>query len=341
MNAVVRIAVLGCGAISDFAYLPTLKRFQTARVTLLVDTNAERREKLASKFNVEHTNSCVDGCYDHFDAAIIALPHSLHAPVSLKLLAHGKAVLVEKPMAISVSECDAMINAAEKSGVALAVGLMRRFLWSHRLAVSLIKSGALGRIESFDFREGFIYDWPVTSDFFFRKEAAGGGVLIDTGVHTLDSLLHWLGDFSEVEYFDDAEGGVDANCLLNLCLQNGARGVVELSRTRRLRNTAIIRGENGSFEIALYGNHVKLFAPDQPYVLDGLVSNLKEPNKDQGYLELFTAEIADFIAAMRNNRRPEVDGQSARSAIRLIEACYRHRQSLQLPWMRQDLKING
>ena len=139
---------------------------------------------------------------------------------------------MERPAALSAAECDAMINAAEQSGATLAVALMRRFLWAHRLAPFLIQSETLGRVESFDVREGLIYNRPVLSDAAFKKEIAGGGVLVDTGADTLDCLLHWLGDFSEVEYFDDAEGGVEANCLLNLRLRNDVRGVVELSRTR-------------------------------------------------------------------------------------------------------------
>ncbi len=337
----IRLAILGCGAVTELAYLPLLGRLENVRVALLVDTNAERCERLAAKFKVEHIATDVDGRYDLFDASIVALPHSLHAPACIKLLAQRKSVLVEKPMAISVAECDAMIHAAEQTGVVLAVGLMRRFIWSHRLARFLIKSGALGRIESFDFREGNIYDWPVASDFFFRKETAGGGVLMDTGAHTLDCLLHLLGDFSEVEYFDDAEGGLDANSLLNLRLQDGVCGVVELSRTRELRNTAIVRGERGVLEIALTSNHLKLFIPDQPYVLDGSVGNLGEPEKSQGYSDFMKSQVVDFIGAIRNGGQPEVDGQSARSSIRLIETCYRHRKPLQLPWMRGDLKVNG
>jgi predicted dehydrogenase len=338
----IRFAILGCGAVAEFLYLPVLERLRDARVTVLIDTNPKRRKHVASTFKVEHTYGDVDECYDLFDAAIVALPHALHAPAAVKLLAQRKAVLVEKPMALSVAECDAMIYAAQKkAGVPLAVGLMRRFIWSHRLTWSLIRSEALGRIDGFDFQEGFIYDWPVTSDFPFRKETAGGGVLVDMGAHVLDCLLHWLGDFSEVEYFDDAEGGVDANCLLKLRLQNGIGGIVELSRTRRLRNTAIIRGEHAALEISRDTNHLKVVVPGQPYVLDGSAVNPKEPEKGHGYAELFRRQLEDFIAAIRNSHQPYVDGQSAKLSIRLIETCYRHRKPLQLPWIGQGVDLNG
>ena len=163
-----------------------------------------------------------------------------------------------------------MISAADRTGAILGVGLFRRFLWSVQFARALIQEGVLGQIESFDFREGGIYDWPVASDFFFRKDAAGGGVLIDTGAHTLDCLLYMLGDFSEVEYFDDAAGGVEANCLIKLRLRDGIVGVVELSRTRKLRGTGIVRGTKGNLEIVLGWdrllgcNHLKISLPKSP-----------------------------------------------------------------------------
>jgi predicted dehydrogenase len=337
----IRFAIFGCGAVTELSHLPSFSHLQGVRVSLLVDVNTERCKRLAAKFAVEHTANDAHGHYDLFDAAIIALPHALHAPVAVRLLGRGKSVLVEKPMALSVAECDTMIQAAEQNRATLAIGLMRHFIWSHRLAHHLINSGALGRIESFDFREGSIYSWPVASDFFFRKETAGGGVLIDTGAHTLDCLVHWLGEFSEVEYFDDADGGVEADCLLNVRLQNGASGVVELSRTRQLRNTAIIRGEGGIIEIGLDSNDLKLFMPDQPYVLSGLVSNLKKPGTKQGDVQLMTSQIENFIAAIRSDRQPEVDGRLAKSSIRLIETCYRHRKPLPMPWMRPDLQVSG
>jgi predicted dehydrogenase len=340
-HAKIRIAILGCGAVAERAYLPVLARMADARVTVLVDTNATRREQLASRFNVGQTCGSIDECYALFDAAIVALPHALHASAGIKLLARRKAVLVEKPMAVSMAECDAMIQAAEQTGTLLAVGLMRRFIWAHRLTRCLIDSAVFGRVESFDIREGFIYGWPVESDFFFRKEAAGGGALFDTGAHTLDCLLYWLGDFAEVEYFDDAEGGVDANCLLSVRLQNGASGVVELSRTRQLRNTALIRCERGVLEVGLFENRLKLACADQNYMVGGEVENVEEPHKRQDYLELMRAQLDDFIAAMRSGRKPEVDGQSAKSSIRLIETCYRQRKPLPQLWATQEMIVNG
>ena len=282
----IRLAILGCGAVTELGHLPAIAKVADARVTTLIDTNAARRERLAAAFGVEHTAADIDGCLNRFDAAVIALPHALHAHASIQLLKNGKSVLVEKPMALTAAECDAMIEAADAARAVLAVGLVRRFLHANQLARALIAQGFLGKIEAFDFREGNIYNWPVASDFFFRREAAGGGVLVDTGAHTLDTLLYLLGDFAEVEYFDDAEGGVDANCLLNMRLKDGTPGTVELSRTRRLRNTAVIRGARATLELAPNSNQMKLSVRDQPHVLAGPVEELGVTDQAQDYPEL-------------------------------------------------------
>jgi predicted dehydrogenase len=340
-NSDLRLAILGCGAVTELGHLPAIRELTNARATVLIDTNAARRERLANAFEVAHTSADVSTCYDRFDAAIIALPHALHEPASVDLLKRGKSVLVEKPMAMTVAQCDAMVAAAQASGAVLAVGLVRRFMRSVRFARALIEDGTLGAIEGFDIREGGIYNWPVASDFFFRKEAAGGGVLMDTGAHTLDTLLYLLGDFAEVAYFDDAEGGVEANCLLETRMQNGTSGVVELSRTRQLRNTAIIRGQRAVLELAVGSNNLKLSLPNRSYVLAGAVNDLAAGDESQDYLQIMTAQLADFADAIAKQHPAAADGHAGRASIRLIETCYSNRKPLVMPWDHPGLGAVG
>jgi predicted dehydrogenase len=177
-----RVAILGCGAVTELAYLPALSRVKNVRIALLVDTNAERCERLAAKFNVEHTATDIDGHYDLIDAAIVELPHSLHAPASIKLLAQGKSVLVEKPMATTAADCDAMISVADRTGAKLGVGLFRRYIWSLQFARTLVQEGALGRIQSFDFRSPRVWwrlrrSWSILSFVMEYASPVGcGGV---------------------------------------------------------------------------------------------------------------------------------------------------------------------
>jgi predicted dehydrogenase len=227
-----------------------------------------------------------------------------------------------------------MIQSAEKSGACLTVGLLRRFLYNARLTARLVHGGMLGRIGKFDFREGNPYSWPVQSDFFFRRETAGGGVLLDTGAHTLDLLLWWLGDVAEIEYFDDNYGGVEADCLLNLKLKSGAEGVVELSRTRPLRNTAILEADNGKLEVHLHRNSLTLQLTQDQCGISG--SALDRPDgeaMDQSLLDLAALQLENWIRAIRGEEALAVPAEEAARSVTLIENCYSRRQLWQFPWV--------
>lgn len=327
-----RLAVVGCGAVTAQAHLPVATRTLGARVTLLVDRNQGRAEALAREFSVPGVDTDYTAVFGAADAAIVALPHSLHAQVCVELLRRGIHVLVEKPMALTAAECDAMIAAAEHGRAVLAVGLMRRFLTMFRFVRETIQSGVLGQVRRFDAREGYIYDWPVASDFFFRKETAGGGVLVDTGAHTLDTILWWLGDVRMFEYFDDNHGGVEADCLLHLEMESGATGIVELSRTRKMRNTLIVEGDRARLEVDWM--RMRLTPRDSTGLLDGMIKPATPAHVEiNGYHEAMAASYSDWLEAIRSARTPIVSGAEARRSVALIEACYRQRQPLELPWV--------
>jgi predicted dehydrogenase len=329
----VRLAIVGCGAVTEKYHLPAASSLSGCEVTVLADKDLGRARRLAEVYGVAGATADYRDVIGKADAAIVALPHHLHAPVSRELLGAGCHVLVEKPMAVSSQECDEMIGVAASRHAVLAVGLMRRFWRSARHAKEVIASGCLGRITSFDFREGNIYNWPVASDFFFRRETAGGGVLFDTGAHTLDLLLWWLGDVDSFEYYDDNYGGVEADCEFRVTMSSDARGVVELSRTRELRNTAIIRGELGEVEVHLRGNELRV-SPDCGGKGAAGRRAKRSFNDNQRFADLFLLQLEDWLAAIRKRAQPAVPGEEGRKSVALIEACYGRRQLLDLPWVR-------
>jgi len=329
------VALVGCGAVSEHCHLPALLKNQGCHVAALVDSNRSRVEQLAVRYRVRHALTDYQGLYDlRVDAAIVALPNNLHAPVTIDLLRRGIHVLVEKPMALTVMECDAMIKTATETATTLAVGLTRRFYRAGQVVRSLVQKGVLGQVLSFDFREGRVFDWPLASDFFFRKEAAGGGVLIDTGVHALDQLLWWLGDASSFEYCDDNFGGVEADCVVHIKLKSGVQGIVEVSRTRNLRNTAIIRGERGELEVALTNDRIALRLEGVPAQVMGQATSRQQPfGSEQARMDPIVAEHQDFLESVRERRAPVVPGLEGRRSVALIEACYGDRKPLNIPWM--------
>jgi predicted dehydrogenase len=330
-----KVALVGCGAVTEHRHLPALARRDDCEVVALVDHDEGQAKRLSTRFRVPRIlidYRDLPNC--EVDAAIIALPNHLHAPASIELLKAGIHILVEKPMALSVAECDRMLQAAEVGHAVLAVGLARRFLHVDQFAKWAVESGLLGRILSFHVQDGYIFNWPLASDFFFHKELAGGGVLMDTGVHTLDQLLWWLGDVKSFEYYDDSYGGVEAECELHITFKSEAEGIVELSRTRNLRNTAIIRGERAELEVGLWPNSISLRFLGSPVQVIGQGAPLEQSAPaEQSLIDLIAAEHDDLLEAIRTGRPPLVSGTEARRSVALIEACYRERRQLQLPWM--------
>lgn len=335
-----KLAIIGCGAIAQKVHLPVAVLSDQIEVTVLVDKFLPRARDLADKYSVPAVADDYRNVIGKVDAVIVALPHHLHAPVTIDLLQHGIHTFVEKPMALTTSDCDKMIRMAGNAGAVLAVGLDCRFFVSSRLVKQFIEDGLLGDIVSFDLRRGAVYRWPVASDFVFRKEAAGGGVLIDIGVHVLDRLLWWLGDYESAEYYDDAMGGVEANCELYLRLQSGASGVVELSRTRDLRNSWIIRGERHTLVVKTGVNAlVRLETEDQDIALTGHAE--WGGVVDETAWDVYRRQLDDFAEAIRDHREPFVSGQEGKRAVELIETCYTSRQPSKYSWVFPDMSVQS
>lgn len=335
-----RLAVVGCGAVAAIHHLPALSLCRSAEAVVLVDADLGRARDLAARFGVPETATDIRSLPGRVDAAIVALPNSLHAPVSIDLLRQGVHVLVEKPMALNVRECDAMIAAAEAGRSVLAVGLEFRFFDSSLFVRNLLRDGLLGKIQRFEMHQGVIPRWPFATDFLLKKETAGGGVLADFGVHVLDLLLWWLGDWTDLEYRDDAEGGIESDCELLLTLGSGetgsdaglVKGTIEISRTRNLPNTCLFEGQRASLEVGIWepDPSIRLLLADREVALDGRARRTEGSGVD--FLEAFVRQIDDFAAAIRERREPHVPGREGRRSQALIEECYARRQPLELPW---------
>lgn len=150
-----RLAIIGCGAVAEQAYVPTLRKIGWIP-SLLIDPSRERRELLSRLFKGIPTPINFKESVDDIDVAIVSVPHNLHAPISIPLLQRGISLLVEKPMATTEAEAVSMIDAAKKGNAFLSVGLFRRFMHSARWTKSALKEGLIGDIRSFDVREGGI-----------------------------------------------------------------------------------------------------------------------------------------------------------------------------------------
>jgi predicted dehydrogenase len=336
-----KLAIVGCGAVVEQRHLPALRGRGDCQVTALADPNLNQVRRLAEEYQVSRVLADYHELLaDPPDAAIVAVPNASHAPVSIDLLKAGVHVLVEKPMALRAADCEAMIHAAQSGNAVLAVGMPRRFIRAARFVKWAVETELLGKVLRVDIRDGFVFAWPLRSDFFFRREISGGGTLIDSGVHSLDQLLWWFGEIKQLDYCDDNFGGVEADCLLRLTFHSGVEGTIEFSRTRNLRNTAIIRGEQGELEVALWKNSLVLRYPGAPLEVRGeAAAQLREKIQGQTNVDFIAAEQEDFFQAIRDNRPPEVSGEDGMQVVRFVETCYQKRQPLDLSWLSYPRQI--
>jgi predicted dehydrogenase len=345
MDSTVSLALVGCGALSEFYYAPALKGLSRAvdlKVAVLVDPNAERRAVLQKAFpSARAVASLAELNPGDVDAAIVASPQKFHAEQTIVLLSLGVHVLCEKPVASTADEARRMVEAATTHDRVLAVGLFRRFFPSSRLVHQLVQGGALGRPLSFEWVEGGVFNWPAATPSFFQKSASPSGVFADIGTHVLDLLLWWFGEPDSLEYADDAMGGIETNCRLALRFPNSVGGSIRLSRDTALANGTRIRFEHGwigfcgasadSVTIGFNGSDLvgksalHLDRPNQavPPATDAALT----------YSQAFMAQIQNLVQAIRGQEPVQVTGTEAWRGLSLIERCYGQRTLLPMPWM--------
>jgi predicted dehydrogenase len=340
-----RIGLLGCGAVSELYHAPALMHLQsegTAKVVAVFDPDAGRAATLCAQF--PGAVSYPDESFLEkipLDLVIVASPVSSHESHAVRALEAGIAVLCEKPLAADTLSGDRMIAAARKHNQILAVGLLRRFYSNVQFIRELIENKSLGPVVSFSIQEGGPFNWPARSDSFFRKKTAGGGVLLDLGVHVLDLVVHWFGEPQHLTYTDDAMGGLEANCRVELSYAAGFKGSVQLSRDWYTSNRYIIEFERGTLKLrGGEAEKVELILGKSNFLLKG---SLKEDPRSTSstyagpsastFPQAFLAQLRDLIFAIRTSGQPSVPGEEGIRSLRLIEQCYQNRTLMEMPWL--------
>lgn len=327
---ILRIAMIGCGRAAESLHLPAASLASGVEVTVLVDRAVERARDMAGKYGVNEVRESPAEAAALADAAVVALPHHLHAPVTRELLEAGLHVLVEKPLALSVAECEELGELAEQRGLVLAVGMIRRSFPAARFVKRALEKDLLGDIRRVVLREGAPFAWEVASDFTFRRDS-GGGVLADSGIHVLDLLSWWFGEPEVLAYRDDAAGGVEAECEVELRFPGGAEGFVELSRTRDLGAAVSVEGSKGRLTAGTgFDGQLELDLGGDP-----LVGVAQPRERSYGNVrELFIEQLEAFALAAGEGLEPMVGARDGAVGVRLLERCRQRREELLLPWAR-------
>ena len=188
------IGVIGCGKIAQVRHIPEYAANENCTLTAFFSPNAKRAEDMAAKYGGKVYASAEELFADpEIDAVSICAANYAHAELSIKALEAGKHVLCEKPMAVTLEDCEAMLAAAEKAGKRLMIGQNQRLAKAHLCAKELLEQGEIGKVVSF--RSSFGHGGPDRDKdtWFFDKKRAAMGAMADLGIHKTDLLRFLLG----------------------------------------------------------------------------------------------------------------------------------------------------
>lgn len=190
------VAVIGCGTIANNAHIPAYVKNPDVEIKWFCDIIPERADAAVEKYG------CGKAVYDYreilddpeIDGVSICAPNNVHAQITIDFLNAGKNVLCEKPAARTYDEALTMLEAQHKTGKVLNIGVVNRFNDSVNQIKKRIDAGELGEIYQIYMSFRAYRDIPGLGGAYTTKEIAGGGVLIDWGVHFLDIVMYCCKD---------------------------------------------------------------------------------------------------------------------------------------------------
>ncbi len=329
----VRIALIGCGKIVERLALPQLAAYPHAEIVALVDHRRTAAERLARHFGIDRRRIWTDWRRmlrdADADAVAVCVPNHLHAEVAMAALAARKHVLVEKPMALTLADADAMLAAARRYRRCLMVEQTQRFDPIHEVAYDTLRRGLLGRITQVRGRLGHAGPeyWSGRRRSWLTTPAhAGGGALMDLGAHLID-LLRWLTQKEVRRICCQAKTlekrvAVEDNASALLEFTDGTIGSFDVSwTTRPYEVTTMLYGQRGTLRTTV--------GATQPVSIQ-LANTAGDPNHRLGPVRHPRVPAASrhggpyrhFIDCIRLGKRPLVSGTEGRATLAVILAAY-------------------
>jgi len=314
---VVKYGLIGCGAITE-RYVDVFTNLNSASMTAVADSDLVKSKAMAQKFNCQAYDDYHKLLADpNIEAVIIATPSGLHAQMAIDALNAGKHAVVEKPMAMTPEQADAMLIAAQKAKRILTTVLNNRFLPASTLLKRTIDQGLLGHLIS-----------GSTSVYWFRpqtyyNEAAwrgtklmDGGVLLNQAIHHIDLLLYYLGDVKNLQAYRATSGHdieVEDSAVAIMQFENNAIGNINATTCaypKNLEETVTIIGDKGS--VVLGGQKLNGF---RAWQVDGIgPHDVAEVPKWYGHFKV----IEDVSNAIIEQREPLIKSTDGKKALELI-----------------------
>jgi predicted dehydrogenase len=316
------VGLIGLGQIGQ-VHAAGIRRAPGARLAAVADTAPERLEPFVAAGVRAYRDAGELIADSQVGTVSVCLPHHLHFPVARQAIRAGKNVLVEKPLAIGLDQCQELVDAAATAGVALGVSHNQVFYAPHAEAKRLIDTGAIGRPVLIRLRLGMGPAWGGWRD---SPAQAGGGLLFDAGVHRLYLALFFFGPVRGIHAVLDApRQRSETFAVAILEFESGALGVIEANH----------HGPPGTFddEIEITGSDATLRlggieALSFGYRTGAALSMFRDrqwtevPVRDDDWNKSVQASVAAYLNAVTAGRQPPVTGAAALDTMRLLHRIY-------------------
>jgi len=322
----VRVAVIGCGLIAQRSHFPAYAAAPEAEIAGVVSLIPEEAQNAVAHFGAQRILRSWEAAVadPDVDAIDICTPNYLHAPIAIAAARAGKHVCVEKPMATRLEDANAMVAAARENGVYLTVGHNLRFAPIFQTMRKAMQDGVIGR--PFAARGVYMHagpdeSWGSTAQWFWDEATAGGGALLDMGIHMID-VMRWIIGRRVVEVsamlsrhlkptFADDTAFVLMRFDGDLVASVQAAWSARPSSDREL----VIHGEEGNIAMGRSSGEPLVYnvrGADRPSRIVPDIPKTTDP--DTPYL--------DFVRAIQQGREPQVTGEDGRDSLAIALAAY-------------------
>ena len=316
----IRYGVVGLGHIAQVAVIPAFAHARrNSELVAIVSGDRTKRREVARRYRVTHafTYDQFEECLRVVDAVYIALPNSMHAEYAIRAARAGVHVLCEKPMAVTVPECQRMISACRKAKVKLMIAYRLHFEGLNLGAIDIARSGQLGELKFFNSS----FAMTVRRGDIRTKRAFGGGTLYDIGVYCINAARNlFRAEPTHVSAVSINSGvatlsQIDETTAATLRFGNDRVATFITSFNAADVASYRIVGTKGH----LHADPAYEYAEGLEYVLtiDG-----KTTRKNVGKRDQFAPELLYFSDCILNNRAPEPSGEEGMQDVRIVEALY-------------------
>jgi len=303
--------VLGAGSVAKRRVIPTMQALEGHEISALMVRDMERAQSIAGQLGVPNAHCQAEQLIhdDDVNAVYVSSPVNLHQEHVLAVAEAGKHVLCEKPMGMTVSECEEMIAVCDRAGVHLQVCFVMRGWDIYGRIRRMISNERFGQIVEI---RAHLAKWsPDQSGWRLDPSQSGGGVLMDMGAHYFDLFRFLVGDFSRVGFMGSSDAfnwGVEDTAFVTTKFENGAHGVMGLS---------FAIPNNGNV-LEIYGTKGSLFLGNELRI----ATENGEETESVVFPDYYSGLLTNFGDCVNGKAEPIASGMDGLKNIEVIESAY-------------------